>query len=425
MTLCNSIMFILNTVSALLLLGTVSAFRSRTLHLNKEFNTSSKAGRDLIASSTLVKGSRSLEDGGDDDASNYYFVGGYSIKFLDCHSVNQWDGENENENDEDDGGDSGSSNRIIASNLIRFRLCPANSCQSKSTSGCSSKYGDYVVDFNTFVYNYLSAQDYINEDITNYCYNECSNQDDDCQSDCFEKNGGFSRTSFYDSSVDFDPVDYSQCAALGDGDDDGGNGYFIGPYCASDGKSIYLGIFSDDKCSEFSSCDSSCFYSKYGYYLPYTESSLVTKQCISCAYDFMTQQTEGGNYGASDTCKELYSNAGKCETRMAISYPNESACKYIEGIKFLQKDGVISSNSIKRSKVASMSIGFICFISILLAIYVHYLSVSKYKIYNFNCLLLLKKRIELTTYLTHFSSFISNQELYRAKFNLTTSRAVL
>lgn len=348
----------------------------------------------MVASSTLVKGSRALEDGGDDDGSSYYFIGGYSIKFLDCHSVNQWDGENndeDEEDEEDDGGSSESSNRIIASNLIRFRLCPANSCQSKSTSGCSSKYGDYVVDFNTFVYNYLSAQDYLNEEIYNYCYNECLYQDDYCQSDCFEKNGGLSRTSSDDGNDDFDPVDYSQCAALDDGDDDAGNDYFVGPYCSSDGKSIYLGTFSDDNCSEFSSCDSSCFYSKYGYYLPHTDSSLVTKDCLSCSYSYMTQQSEGGNNGASDTCKELYSNAGKCETRMSISYPNESACTYIEGIKFLQKDGVISSNSIKRSKVASMSIGFICFTSILLAIYVHYLSIK----------------------------------LYRAKFNLTTSRAVL
>jgi len=360
----------------MLSMGTATAFKSRSIDIEKQFTVSSKAGKDLIASSKLVNGSRTLED------IDYDFIGKYSIKFQDCHSVNQWDGEN-NFDDEQDG----KTYRITPTNLVRFRLCPSTSCSHTTSNGCSSRYGDYLVDLETFVYNYLTAMEGLNDEINDYCYSECF-YDDDCMNSCFQKNGGNVRSTLDDDGVLFDPLDYSTCSQYGEDED-----IFIGPYCSSDGKSINLGVFLDDSCKEYSSCDSSCFYSTYGYYLPYTDTSIVQSTCLSCAYDYITQRYDYNNYedGATNTCKNLYSNAGKCETKMSIDYPNESACRYIEGIKFLKKDGTISSNSVKRSKGASLTIGFVSFTSILLAVYVHYLSLK----------------------------------LYRARFNLRTTRAVL
>ncbi len=334
-----------NILLALPFISIVSGFKGRTLHLNNEFSSNSKAGRDLIASSTLVEGSRSLEE----YEYNINFVGDYSIKFLDCHSVNQWNGDSDGDEE---------ASRIVASNLVRYRLCPTNSCSSKTSSGCQSKFGDYLVDINTFAYSYLSAQASQNQNIQSSCSGECSYGDDDCVQSCFEKNGGY---SFYDNDgTSFDPADYAQCAAYKD--------YYLGPTCSNDGKSIFLGLFGDEGCTEYSDCSSSCFKSKYGYNLPFSDTSIISKTCVSCKNNY--------NY-ASNTCKELYSNSGKCETRMSIAYPNESACIYIEGIKYLQKDGTISSNSIKRSKGASLAIGFVSFSSILLGTYVHYLLLSK------------------------------------------------
>lgn len=393
---------IIFTMLAVILLslyvGRVTSFRTTSktpVSFDREFSANSKAGRNLIESSTFVNGSRSLED------SSYDFVGRYSIKFLDCHSVSQWNG---GDGDEEDNGDG--YKRIEASSLIRFRLCPTSSCQAKSSSGCSSKYGDYLVDMNTFVYNYLSAQAAINDDVDDYCYTECAYDDDNCKQDCFEANGGSGRNYYSDDSID--PSDYSQCAAFED--------YYLGPYCSNDGKSIYLGLFSDDGCSEFANCGNSCFQSKYGYNLPYAEESVVSKNCLSCSYNYFSQQYDGSSdYGASDGCKEIYSNAGKCETRMSISYPNDSACKYIEGIKFLQKNGVISYNSVKRSKAASLGIGMLTFVAMLLGIYVHYLSISKYLYQLF--WYLPTSQYSLT--LLSLSIFL---ELYRAKFNLSSPR---
>jgi hypothetical protein len=242
-------------------------------------------------------------------------------------TINQW-----NEDGESGNGDE-NSDSIVASNLVRFRLCPSSSCQDKTSTGCSSKYGDYLVDVNSFVYSYLSAQD---------------SSDDDS----------------------FNAINYAQCAAYND--------YYLGPSCSSDGKSILLAAFDNDQCTELSSCDSSCLSSKYGTTIPFSDSSMISKSCVSCSYDYEAQQADSyNNYGASDACKNLYSNAGKCETKMNIDYPNESACTYIQGIKYLQKDGTISSSSTRRSKGASLVIGFLSFGSFLLAFYVHYLSTSK------------------------------------------------
>ena len=47
--------------------------------------------------------------------------------------------------------------RILSKNLVRFRLCPLSSCSSSSTEGYTSKYGDYVIDLDTFLYYLLPS----------------------------------------------------------------------------------------------------------------------------------------------------------------------------------------------------------------------------------------------------------------------------
>ena len=64
----------------------------------------------------------------------------------------------------------------------------------------------------------------------------------------------------------------------------------------------------------------------------------------------------------------IYGAAGKCETKMYIDYPNESACTYIQGIKYLKKDGVISGG-VKRNKTAGMVIGLLSFSTVVIGIY--------------------------------------------------------
>lgn len=354
-----------SVVVMLSFLHEILAFNS--LRLDNEFRADSKAAQDLMASSRL------LEDYG----MSTDFLSQYSIKFQNCHQVSQWNSEYLNSD----------KTKIKVKRLVRFRMCPISGCHNNKASGCSSKYGDFIVDINTFVYYYLLAkkqQDiYTCKSYQYQCADKCYDDDNEgCEQKCYSQYGvsdvcdeenddgnyddGNNDDDGSNSGGEVDPVDYAQCAAY----DGFGNGnYYIGPYCAEESSNIHLGVFSDDSCTTFSSCDDSCFYEQMGFALPYSDESLVSTDCVSCS-DGLANSIY---YTAPlEACESLYSDSGKCETKMDIDVANESACSYIEGMKFIREDGVISS-TVRKSKIAAMTIGLSSVCAVLLGFYVHVL----------------------------------------------------
>lgn len=332
------------------------------LNLNEnEFNANSKAAKSLFAASSPsnpLMPSRSVEDAN-------YFLPNYSIKFLGCHDVSQWNGDYKYE--ENDGQDD--SNRILQRRLVSYRLCPTKSCTHNSDSGCNSKYGDYIVDINTFVYYYLAAQAEQNEYFCALYEEECTaecGENSKCLSYCYGNNGAICSDGDDDGYYDLDPSDYAMCAEFGGF----GNGaLYLGPYCPSSNDAIYLGLFTDDTCSTFSNCGANCFSSKTGYNLPYSSTSLIPGHCISC----------DGNY---DTCVDLYDESGKCETKMYVDYPNESACTYVEGIRYMGSNGVIHSQTVKKSRTAAVFNGGLTVAAVLLGGYIYFLTTKLKKAKN-------------------------------------------
>ena len=302
---------------------------------------------------------------------NLDFLSAYSIKFQGCHHVSQWNADAHDEGDV----------RILTKRLVRFRLCPSDSCSNDRTAGCSSKYGDYVVDLDTFVASYLSA--IANEkgdicDSTEYeCKQSCNNgKDEDCMADCFDGFGvSYCINGATDDNNGFDVSGYGACAQFKM------NGrrslaedykYYLGPYCADQGGEIHLGLFTDDTCTTFASNGEAAFESATGFSLPYSDTSLVSNRCLACSHI-----NGDGNTEIKDVCTTTYSVSGKCETKMAIEYPNESACTYVEGIKIIRADGVIRTSAVRKSKSAAVCIGLFLTIAVLLAGYVYYLRTSK------------------------------------------------
>ena len=104
-----------------------------------EISSSSEIGK------TLLSSARALEDGNYDIS----FLADYSIKYQGCHHMVTFN----SENDGDDGGV-----LVTRKQFARFRLCPANKC-SKRGAGCSSNYGDYVVDLYTFLDAYVESKE--------------------------------------------------------------------------------------------------------------------------------------------------------------------------------------------------------------------------------------------------------------------------
>ena len=332
--------------------------------------TTSKAGRALLSQSRQLN-----------DNTDYAFIGQYSIKFQGCHHVQQW-----NSNMDQDGGGGGGDNdedqvRIMTKRLVRFRLCPIDSCNNERSSGCSSKFGDYIVDMNTFVASYLESmadqKDQVCNNMDEDCQNYCADSDDqDCLYECYDANdAAFCLEEDLAEAYGFNVDQYLECQQVNLNNQNRHDRslndqvqYYIGPFCAAQGGEIHLGLFTDDTCTTRAQNGDSMFSTMMGYTLPYSEDSLIPVRCLKCGYE-----DNDGNSETSESCATVYQYSGKCETRMNIDYPNESSCDYIEGIKIVREDGVIRTSSVRKSKAAAVAIGVFITLSVLLAGYVFYL----------------------------------------------------
>lgn len=295
---------------------------------------------DVLATESLMKNARQLNNNNNAnfnwDDVDISFLSGYSLKFQGCHHVQQW-------NDAADGEDD---IKIKTQRLVRFRMCPANSCSGGNTGGCDSNYGDYVVDMETYLSAYLTQmqQNYMNN---NGQRQLASNIDLSSLMTCQAMNSGNNRNLqngnyYYNSDTQ----------------------YYVGPYCAEQGGQIHIGVFLDDTCTVFAENGAEAFKMQHnGVELPYASQSVVNLNCMSCV----------SNGGVSETCQSIYKVAGKCETKMGVYYPNESACGYISGIKIIRADGVIRTSATHKSKTASVFIGLFLTSAVLLAGYVYYL----------------------------------------------------
>jgi hypothetical protein len=309
---------------------------------------------------TLLENARSLQN---NDNVDYSFIAEYAIKFQGCHHVQQWNDNADEENDV----------KIMTKRLVRFRLCPVDQCSNDKSAGCTSKFGDYIVDLDTFVDAYLGAVEQDSDELCGDAYDECyekCGQDGDCMQTCYESLD-LSLCYVTQQLENFNVREYAACQQFQMGRrrklQNYNEEYFIGAFCADQGGEIHLGMFTDDTCTAFASNGYSIFQSTMGYTLPFSETSLVTSRCMACGV------SNDGQYQSKGFCENTYALSGKCETRMTIDYPNESSCNYIEGIKIIREDGVIRTSAVKKSKAAAVSIGLFTTLSVLLGAYVYYL----------------------------------------------------
>eukprot|EP00521_Asterionellopsis_glacialis_P017330 CAMPEP_0195301102 /NCGR_PEP_ID=MMETSP0707-20130614/28700_1 /TAXON_ID=33640 /ORGANISM="Asterionellopsis glacialis, Strain CCMP134" /LENGTH=409 /DNA_ID=CAMNT_0040363957 /DNA_START=101 /DNA_END=1327 /DNA_ORIENTATION=+ len=354
----------------------------------------------------LLSKARRLEDEQDNNDNNAQtWVVGYSLKFLGCHAISQYNSEAE-ENDV----------LIKKKRLVRFRLCPTSSCMSTSLIGCATGYGDYVIDMNEYMYGYWEYKQQQKE-YNCYMYGlnscGCTEQDDDgddqqaqdadevedfneeqCLYQCFINAGKNECTAYIDYEVEenddgqekeieqIDVSDYMRCAQIEfdekDDDEEGRRGleeeeeeeeddvdYFVGPYCSEQGSAIYMGMYIDDTCTEAADSNHgrSVFSNMAGYSLPYGTTSLVNNyECVSCLDTFNVEEDNDDNdndaddeENLADICNQLYNTAGKCEVYLSSSVgaTNMNACQFIEGIKITTDTGTVETSQPRSNPVAT------------------------------------------------------------------------
>lgn len=376
-------------------LAATAATAAATLKPHQQLPTEIAATSDLGRS--LLSQSRRLD--GEDEEEAFTWISGYSLKFQGCrhHATYNADAE-DNENGDDV--------RVQTSKLAHFRLCPANSCETWLGGGCTSNYGDYVVDLATFAKTYVEGQKRAAEyKCQMYMYESCDCNDNDdkddgfnqdyCEFDCFSNSkkmqGCVERNPYNDDENsedyrEFEAQEYVECREYEvPEDDDANNGrrldgedgeeveYYIGPYCSANGGSVHLGLYTDDTCTVFA--DSNHGKTTYktlsgGEDLPFGTSSLITSACVTCLDQQNPNSSSSGDGDdayeqgpeVSDQCAELYESAGKCEGNInadkagMTSEANNAACSYINGIQFTKVNGVVEMKSSKA--VTAVIIGF-------------------------------------------------------------------
>lgn len=335
----------------------------------------------------LLSEARKLEQ--EEEELDLSWVVDYSIKFQGCHHITQWNAEANGDEDV----------RIATKRLVRFRLCPTDSCDSSSSGGCSSGYGEYIIDMDTFLMAYLEDKRELEEwTCENYRENICGCDDDDKKDDAFEEEDCLNEC--------YDKYGLDYCIEQ-EADDAGGEpfeldeyieckefnadrrrrhleeeiDYFIGPYCSDQGGKIYLGMFTDDSCSVFADTygGTTTYKDFTGESLPYSSSSIVGLECVSCKpLEDANQENNNNNNNnngeveVKEMCEQMWDTAGKCEKKLsAVQNPNKNACNFMDGIKVIRKDGVVEVK--KGSSSAAAFIGIFAFSSASLGYYVYYL----------------------------------------------------
>ncbi|KAL7546833.1 hypothetical protein ACHAWF_010161 [Thalassiosira exigua] len=280
--------------------------------------SSSSISADSKVGKWLLSRARRLDDEGGEGNGDLSWAWSYSLRFEKCLS---WVG------DANDGDEEGLAQYDNGERLVHFKLCPSNNCGDNCSGG-----GDYVVDMYDFLYSYYAHKQEVEcQDVEANCY--CKNAYDDqaCLTECYLSAGVYLCAD--DSNWLVGDIN---CQLLGTyydaADEYAANYFFVGPYCSTDGESIFLGIFTDEMCS-VTATQGVYEAMHYSAALPYSSKSIVTQDCISC---------DNNNYGTTETCQRLYeASSGKCESDMKDTgrYHNNLACDFIKGLKGLGNDG--------------------------------------------------------------------------------------
>jgi len=117
---------------------------------------------------------RRLEDGENDEEDGVwddfgFDVSDFSLKYAGCSAVATYSDEFA-ENDE--------MNTVVQSKkFVVFRLCPTDYCSDDQTFGCSSNYGEYVLDMEDYL---MFMREYKEEQLERYCEfcEECMNAEE-------------------------------------------------------------------------------------------------------------------------------------------------------------------------------------------------------------------------------------------------------
>jgi len=165
--------------------------------------------------------------------------------------------------------------------------------------------------------------------------------------------------------------------------------YFVGPYCASNGKSIHLGVFYDETCTAKAGEAGLEVWAtnNYGQTLPFSGEAIVTSECMDCKQVDEDQNNNNNNNNGNgnayyyqqelevtEFCEQSYELAAKCEEKLDVNNKDTSGCDYINNIlpRLETASRSISTGS-SEGKAAKAFAGIFAFTTVLFAAYAYFL----------------------------------------------------
>lgn len=260
-------------------------------------------------------------------------IASYFVKFEQCQFVKSYSDDLAQDEDTD--------TVLYTSRFVLFKLCP------EECSTCSSGYGEYLVDLDTYL---QATVQYFQEDQENMC--EACNQncyqaanedqaegEDQAADEDADEDGGrrlytvdcttcleeCTKIENMEANGYIDATNFLECSMIYDPEDDNKQALYAGPICASGGTKIKIGVFSDENCYTLDSTKEVDDYlmSEEGYAMKLSHAllkSTYSDTCISCkeVADEDGQQDNANDQADADEviemCETLYEAAAKCET---------------------------------------------------------------------------------------------------------------
>jgi len=293
------------------------------------------------------------DDAVDDDAEvdwgNFGFdVSLWSLKYSSCATINFFDGNGEQEED---------GPTFRQTSFVTFRLCETDTCSDNSWYGCTSDYGEYMVTLEDYLEARRTYQEETIESFCEYCrqciyfetyfygnrnldedadgeeeqhackyYNTCLEGKSSC--DNFgEEDYGYGDAGD-DNVIEFEYGDFFECERVDGGDDN--NEFYLGPYCdPSDHKTIKIGIFSDEWCTNYIGNKISIYQATGMLVEDDGLKDYYSSDCISCKESDLPYQIVANDQEDEDEiielCEQIYESAAKCNAHM----PDAQSASYL------------------------------------------------------------------------------------------------
>jgi hypothetical protein len=328
----------LKGVLAALLLVSASAKKSTASLLKAmeaqpaRWGQNEKARQNLMKNLVAKAQPRRLDQNDVDYGEFGFDVTQYSVKYTGCSAIMTYSDEAAQESD----------TVLQTKRFVVFRLCLTESCNKYEATGCSTNYGEYVLEMG----DYLETMNQYNEEkLENYCQYcaECAEaqaaeaEDEEQQAeeegDAAEEDDAERRRRLEDgaegeeqaaegdaqeeeaaaevedadatcSSVcqDYanvceveqdgedgeeqqekvDIAEYFECMQVDAAGDDDGSSYYLGPHCSDDGFSIVIGLYSDEECNTYVGTEISVYDATGIDFSGEDLSAYYPQDCLSC-----------------------------------------------------------------------------------------------------------------------------------------------